>query len=326
MKSIIWNLTRACVWNCSFCCVAAENVSKVNAINELKSSKFSNELDHDSKKRVIDSLTKGKYRIDFSGGELLIDPSNLELIRYASDKLGKENIGISISGAFVDDNVVEMLKDKVNDVEITLDYIPYTFYPLRPVGYHEYAAHAMLKLKKAGIRVGAQTVVTNKNISKEMLFNLFNWLEGNNIDEWSILRFFKSGRGRNNFEPPSHQQYAEMVDYVRKISEGSKLKVNFQYLLPNHENYTYNCRAVKKSIGILPDGIVIGCFWALDQNMKPINEDFILGKVPEQNIEDILNNEKSKKFLQQEKKCAFFCKEVLEDDVEKESIDTALCN
>lgn len=313
MKSIIWNLTRACVWNCSFCCVAAEYIPKFNS-EKNSCTTLESELNYECKKKVIDNLEKGKYRIDFSGGELLIDPCNINLIRYASDKLGKENIGVSISGAFVDDNVVALLKDKVNDVEITLDYVPYKYYQMRPIGYHEYAANAMIKLKKAGIHVGVQTVITKENISKEKLLKLFEWIEENNIDEWSILRFFQSGRGQENFEVPSHRQYVEMVNYVKKITVNSKVKVHFQYLLPNHDGFTLECRAVKKSIGILPDGTVTGCFWALDKNMRPINDEFILGKVPEMSIDEILRNEKSMNFLQSKKKCAFFSQEMLESN------------
>lgn len=313
MKSIIWNLTRACVWNCSFCCVAAKFVPRTNMNKELESSLFEDELDFESKIRVIDQLEKGQYRIDFSGGEMLMNRKNIDLVRYAADKLGNENIGISVSGAFIDDGTIELLKDKVHDVEITLDYIPFNFYSTRPVGYHEYAANAMVKLKKAGIRVGAQTVITKENISKTKILNLFHWLEDNHIDEWSLLIFFKSGRGMGEFAVPTHQEYVEIVDYIKEITKDSNVEVHFQYLLPNHDGYTLECRAVKHSIGILPDGTVVGCFWALDKNMKPTNDRFILGKVPEMSINDILNGVNSKYFLENEKKCAFFNKKVLEN-------------
>ena len=68
------------------------------------------------------------------------------LIEYASRKLGRNNIGVSISGAFLDDELIKRLAKLVHDVEITLDCRPYEFYESRPNGYHEYAAHALAEL------------------------------------------------------------------------------------------------------------------------------------------------------------------------------------
>ncbi|MBD7912400.1 MULTISPECIES: radical SAM protein [Clostridium] len=314
-KSIIWNLTRACAWNCKFCCVSAKYVKDFEKINlgRDENYRFQGELDFNSKVRIIDQLKEGDFRIDFSGGDLLIDPLNLDLIIYASEKLGKENVGISISGAFVTEEIVERLRGKINDVEITLDYLPYYHYKMRPAGYHEYAAKAMKLFESAGFVVGAQTVITKDNISKEKLMNLYSWLEENKIDEWSILRFFSSGRGKYFSElKPTHEEYCQMVDYIKEITAKGNIKVDFQYLLPNHEKYTLDCRAVKRSIGILTDGTVVGCFWALDENMKPVDDRYILGKLPDMNIYDILENKKSKYWLENENSCGFFTYEELE--------------
>ncbi|NUU96929.1 radical SAM protein [Marinitoga sp. 1138] len=316
-KSIIWNLTKYCVWNCQFCCVDAKCIRPFSLINKEEKPDFSydtEELNFKQKIAVIDQLSKGNYRIDFSGGELLIDPMNIKVIQYASKKLGKENIGISVSGAFITDEIVKILKNTVHDVEITVDYLPFKPYNLRPIGYHEYAEYAIKKLKKQGIRVGVQTVLTNANISLKKIYSLYNWIQENNVDEWSILRFFPSGRGQfYEFLTPTHVQYCEIVDYIKNISKNGKVEIKFQYLLPNHEAYTLECRAVKRSIGILPNGTVIACFWALDKNMVPNNDKYILGKVPDEYIEDILKNEKAMEWRNKTHMCNIFTKEILEN-------------
>ncbi len=314
--SIIWNLTRQCTWYCKFCCVDGKytgDLKNVN-INRNKTYKFEDELNFNEKIRIIDQLEKNKYRIDFSGGELLIDPLNIDVILYASEKLGKENVGISVSGAFINDELISKLKDKVSDVEITLDYIPYEYYSLRPVGYHEYAANAMIKLKQNGFKVGAQTVITKENMSYKKLYKLYSWLVENKIDEWSLLRFFPSGRGYKYRDfTPTYSNYCDVVNWIKEISSEKPIEVSFQYLLPNHDKYSLECRAVKKSIGITPSGTVISCFWALDEHMKPKDEKYVLGKLPNQSIEEILN---SKNALEWKKssKCIFFCKDELESD------------
>lgn len=318
MKSIIWNLTRLCPWTCKFCCVAAKHVKNFQKVNIEKDVNYSylDELSFIDKKRVIDQLNKGDFKIDFSGGDLLIDPLNVELVLYASDKLGKENIGLSVSGAFISDDVIARIKDKVNDVEITLDYLPFEFYRTRPVGYHEYAANSIAMLRKEKVRVGVQTVITNDNISKDKILRLYDWIEANKVNEWSLLRFFQSGRGSKFFNiEPTHQQYCEIVDYIKEISKDGNVKVHFQYLLPNHDGYTLKCRAVKRSIGILPNGMVTGCFWGLDENMLPIDKKYILGRVPDMNLYEILNSDAAKYWIDNCHECVFFTYEQLEKGV-----------
>lgn len=315
-RNIIWNLTRCCAWNCQFCCVAARCVRPFGMINKEEDPDFSydgEELTYTQKVEVINQLSRGNYRIDFSGGELLIDPMNIKLIQYASEKLGKENIGISVSGAFITDETVEILKNTVHDVEITLDYLPFKPYELRPVGYHEYAGHAIEKLKKQGVYVGVQTVLTNANISFKKIHLIYNWIKENNVNEWSVLRFFPSGRGQlYESLTPTHSQYCEVVEYIKSISKNGNVEVKFQYLLPNHEGYTLECRAVKKSIGILPNGTVIACFWALNKDMVPNDDKYILGKVPDKHIDDILKGNKAMDWVNECHICDIFTKESLE--------------
>jgi MoaA/NifB/PqqE/SkfB family radical SAM enzyme len=283
-KSIIWNVTRACPWNCKFCCTASTYISHFKQINNKRclDYKFENELRYSDKVKIIDQMYKGDFRIDFSGGELFIDPLNADLILYASEKLGKNNIGVSASGAFVTDDLVRNLRDKINEFEITLDYTPFHYYESRPIGYHEYAQNAIFKLKENGIRVGIQTVLTIDNIDRQSLYTLLQWSESFGVDEWSLLRFFPVGRGSKHSQlTPSYSQYCNAVDYLKSISKDSKVDTHFQYLLPNHSGYTLKCRAVKKSIGILPSGLVVGCFWCLDENMYPKTEDFLENKISE---------------------------------------------
>lgn len=315
--SIIWNLTRLCSWNCRFCCVNAKYQGSLKQVNCAKNVnyKYSNELNYRDKVKIIDQLTPGRFRIDFSGGELLIDPLNIDLILYASQKLGPDSVGMSISGMFLTDELIEKLVGKVNDIELTLDYLPYKPYELRPVGYHEYAAHAVTRLVNSGFRVGVQTVITRENIQKKKIYTLYNWLEENKVSEWSLLRFFPSGRAKKFVNcAPSFDEYCDIVDYIKQITWNAKtLKVHFQYLLPNHDQYTINCRAVKKSIGILPDGTVISCFWALNENMAPTDNEFILGKLPEENIESLLSGSKAGYWKLNDHKCKIFDHETMNE-------------
>lgn len=308
--SIIWNVTSLCSWNCKICCVNAKYVGGLKQVNTEKDSEFSykEELSFEDKKKIIDQLEPGKFKVDFSGGELLIDPLNVDLVVYASERLGADNVGVSTSGTFLTDEVIHKLKGKVRDVEITLDYVPFRGYKLRPVGYHEFASYAIKELKRNDFEVGVQTVLTKCNMEREMLSDLHKWIVENRVDSWSLLRFFPAGRGKYFSEyTPSQEEYKDVVDYIKTISDGGKVDVQFQYLLPNHAKYTHDCRAVKKSIGILPNGTVVSCFWALDEKMKPVRDMFLLGNLPEENIQDVLSNDKACYWKNSEHKCMIFC-------------------
>lgn len=226
-----------------------------------------------------------------------MDPLNVDLVLHASERLGSDNVGLSTSGVFVDD-IIDKLQGKISDIEVTLDAAPFDYYKARPIGYHEYAGNGLINLKKHGFTVGAQTVLTKNNIVPSVINRLFDWLCENNIDKWSLLRFFPSGRGSKFADlTPTYDEYCEVVKHIKSISQNSSdLFVHFQYLLPNHDSYTLSCRAVKRSFGILPDGTVISCFWALDKDNRPMTEEFNLGRVPFQHINDILTSNKANRW------------------------------
>lgn len=308
--SIVWNLTKLCPWACSFCCVNATHVKGKKQVNMARDPLFSvdDELNFKDKCKIIDQLTPGKFSIDFSGGELFIDPCNLDLILYASKKLGSDNIGISTSGIFLTDGDIQKLEGKVKDIELTMDCHPSVKYKFRPDEYHKYAENSIIKLKQHGFFIGVETVLTRGNCSANKLSELFLWLEKNNVNCWSLLRFFPVGRGKKLSDIMlTDHEYCLIVDNIRELTKNSNLDVHFQYLLPNHSGYTTECRCVKKSIGILPNGMVTACFWGLNDKMLPIDNKFILGHLPSENISDILSNKKSLYWSENKHKCFFIC-------------------
>lgn len=220
----IWNVTRVCCWVCRFCCVDAIYIGK-----EQLHSGQQDELIFHEKLSIIDKLSMYNVRIDFSGGESLSNSESLELSKRDSDKIGKQNIGISISGTFLDDETIKKISGLVHDVEITLDCKPFHFYNSRPTGYHEFTGNALARFSKYNVITGAQTIITKENMDHKSITDLFEWLIENNISEWSILRFFPSGRGNKSIElTPSHSDYCRVVDDVKELTKDFKLIVHFQ--------------------------------------------------------------------------------------------------
>lgn len=294
MLNIIWNITRNCPWNCSFCCVNAIYKKDQDVGENI------NEMSLEEKKKFISSLVPGEYKIDFSGGEIFSNPQNIDIIKEASLKLGKENIGISTSGAFLNEEIISDLSNYISDVEFTMDVPPNVTYLYRPNFYHETADYAIKLFKKYHVKVGIQTVLTKENTSLSNLNELNEYIKKNKIDTWSLLKFFPSGRGKAfNHIAISDLDLETVIENIITLSKEENYDLDIQYVLPKTTKDKL-CRAVKKSIGILPTGEVISCFWALNENMTPIDSLYSLGNLNKQTIQEILNNENSKYWKHQQ--------------------------
>ena len=172
-------------------------------------------------------------------------------------------------------------------------------YALRPIGYSMAAAKAVGLLKAAGCAVGLQTVVGSYNNSYTRALAVYAWACDNRVDNWSILRFFPSGRGANYPEAAltdeQCEEYVHMVQHMNaSVAAEHKPQVDFHYLMPGHNKYSEVCRCVRHSIGILPNGGVVACFWALDSNTGAVDPKFQLGNVRDKTLAEILNGEKAR--------------------------------
>jgi MoaA/NifB/PqqE/SkfB family radical SAM enzyme len=79
---------------------------------------------------------------------------------------------------------------------MTMDAHPTYAFPRRPKQYHKGAANAADRLTAKSVRVGMQTILTRDHWQHpELLDDLYDWLCNHGIAEWSLLRFFPSGRG-----------------------------------------------------------------------------------------------------------------------------------
>lgn len=290
--SIVYDTTSLCPWNCSICCMGATSC-KACLENELT---LDQKLDVVRQVREL-SLNGYNVSVDLSGGEIFTNiPDHTKLLQAFSEALGKDKVGVSCSGFNIDKELADFLGKTVSDVEMTMDTPPSVHYKRRPDGYSIAAANAVPLLKKAGCKVGLQTVVSACNSSRENAQAVFSWACENGVDNWSILKFFASGRGaKYQDDVMSDTECANYVHMVREIADSSdalhKPKVDFHYLMPGHEKFNGECRCVRHSIGILPNGMVVACFWALDSCTNAIAPKYLLGNVTKTSLLEILNSE-----------------------------------
>jgi MoaA/NifB/PqqE/SkfB family radical SAM enzyme len=282
---VIWNLTRACPWDCAICCVSGFHVCNTTEyLVQSGTKEKGEELTLAEKLTVLKILADRDFEIDFSGGDPLYYDEDFRVVEQATRWLPSRKIGVSMTGSKITDAKLELLK-KISVIEFTLDNLPEIENPFRPRGYNLASMVAMKKCIAAGIKTKAVTVLYLSTITEKNLESVYRWLCENGISEWELLRFYPVGRATKLAElTPSNQEYLKAMKFLRGLHGFTK--IFFQHSLKILEG-TVKCPAVVDSIGILPDGQVTACAWAIDENCCPF-EGFRLGKLPEDDLDEIL--------------------------------------
>lgn len=302
--SVIFDITKKCPWNCSICCMGALPGREA----------LVGELPLDRKLSLMDDLAEvnqtREVHIDFSGGEIFTNMENVLVVEKAASILGKEKVGISSSGFMMSDNLAERLSHCVNDFEMTMDVLPGRKYMLRPTGYAMAAANALPHLQKYGIKTGIQTVLAHSNCNEENLLELYKYLCKVGVDNWSLLKFYPSGRGAEyKQEILTTEEEAWAINFINKMDSANgcdkKPKIDFHYTMKGHRKYSAECRCVRRSIGIMPDGSVTSCFWAIDSASGIIDPKYLLGSVRDNTVGEILKGEKAAYWMNCVHRCEF---------------------
>lgn len=300
--SVIYDMTKRCPWNCSICCMGA--TSGKNSLGD--------ELDLDRKLSLMEDLAVvdlfRDVHIDFSGGEIFTNMDNILVIEKAAELLDKEKVGISSSGYRIDDAVAKRLSHCISDCEMTMDVVPGQNYHLRPIGYAVAAAKAIPHLQRYGIGTGIQTVLAHSNCNEETLRSLYEYLCDAGVDNWSILKFYPSGRGANYPEEAlTEEEETWAVEFIKSLDaenqSSKKPEIDFHYTMKGHKKYSKECRCVRKSIGIMPDGAVTSCFWAIDSDTGVIDTKYLLGSVKEDSLAEIITGERAAYWMYCTHKC-----------------------
>lgn len=278
----IWNLTNICPWDCKFCCVSAKRAVPVSRKIGLELP--TDELDLTSKMEILHQLVDNGIKIDFSGGDPLYFDDDYAVIGKAVEILPRTMINVSTTGIAFDNRKLNVLS-RVGKVELTLDNLDVTDNSYRPKGYNVSSMRVLKKLASAGIRCSAVTILYPLTMSDDNLRSLYAWLCDNSIPQWDILKFSAVGRGVGSEDlVVSNERYLERMQFIESL--GGSIRIAFQYSLRVLAG-KYTCHAVHESIGILSDGAVVSCAWALDRDGRPL-EGFSFGKLPEDDLGDIL--------------------------------------
>ena len=271
----IWNLTNVCPWNCSFCCMSA--VSAKEAVESVLSLK--------DKMRILDILTENNVKIDFSGGDPLYYPDDFSVVEQATEIMSSEMIDVSMTGVDFSEEKLALIK-KVGKVEVSIDNKPGVVNRFRPKGFNRSAASALRKIVNANVFCSGVTTLYPLTAEKNNLRDLYDFLCEEKVPKWNILRYYLAGKG-NSLEKElymSDERLLEVMSFLESLNGYTKIAFQHSLRILKGE---YKCHAGDKAIGILPDGTVVACGWALDAQSRPL-PGFELGKLPEDDFVAIL--------------------------------------
>ena len=199
---VVWNVTRRCNLRCVHCYSQSEDRG------------YSGELSLDEGKSLIDDLAGfGSPVILFSGGEPLIRPDILDLIRYATQQ-GRRAV-LSTNGTLITPALAEKLKDiGLSYVGISLDGLQETHDAFR--GFSGTFARVMAAIKNCqdvGLKVGLRFTINKRNFKD--IPGIFDLVEEKRIPRICFYHLVYAGRGTDLInEDLDHDRTREVVDLI----------------------------------------------------------------------------------------------------------------
>jgi len=209
---VVWNVTRRCNLRCVHCYSQSEDRN------------YRGELSFDQGKALIEDLAEfGSPVILFSGGEPLIRPDIMDLIRYAAGKALRAVV--STNGTFITAKLAAQLK------EIGLSYVGISLDGLEEVhdsfrGFRGTFARVMNAIKNCqdvGLKVGLRFTINRRNFQD--IPGIFDLVEERKIPRICFYHLVYAGRGTELVnEDLDHDQTREVVnlilDRTKKLHDG----------------------------------------------------------------------------------------------------------
>ncbi len=248
---IIWNITNKCPYSCSFCCL--------NANSSVK------EISLEDKLKIVKNLDSNTIKIDFSGGEPLIDLENLEILNVLSKKFGKEKISITSTGKGLERVDLGKLADYVSEVGFTYDF-PKESFPDRPFEYNKHNLELAREVSARGIETMAQTPLIKPNVAPEIIKEIYLNLNQSKIDKVLLIRFSESGRGVLRKGLSLNQceinKVLKIYKNLEKIYGSPKIKIN-----PSIKGKLIG--RIFTSLNITNQGLLLSNPWSYDSKGNP---------------------------------------------------------
>jgi len=321
---IIWNVTLVCPWDCAICCVDAVHVTKrgqqvllkSHALTVAEETSYKTgtgtafdqamrlrqqqglELDFDGKLRVLDHLKGVLPKIDFSGGDPMSTTENLEVMRIAAERFGKEQITLTATGKGLARCTPEIIIPLIGELNFTYDSVSPDGNDNRPAEYATGNLKKATSFAAAGVKTRGECPLSAQNISDTSLRRIYLDLHFAGIDKLLLMRLFPVGRGAfRASDIPTPAQYRRAINVLRDMeAEFKHPSVKLQCALKffDTQNIAENpCDLVRESFGLMSDGTLLASPWAVGSYGKPLDDVWVLGNLTTTPLQDILESPKA---------------------------------
>ncbi|HOS44634.1 MAG TPA: 12,18-didecarboxysiroheme deacetylase [Armatimonadota bacterium] len=179
---VVWNVGQRCNLRCVHCYAHSRDLE------------YTGELTHEEGRRLLDDLAAfGAPVMLFSGGEPLMRPDILALIRHARER-GMRAV-ISTNGTLITAELAEKLKEfGLSYVGISLDGLEETNDHFRGMkGAFRMALEGIRNCQAAGIKVGLRFTMNRRNVQD--LHGIFDLLHAERIPRICFYHLVYAGRG-----------------------------------------------------------------------------------------------------------------------------------
>jgi MoaA/NifB/PqqE/SkfB family radical SAM enzyme len=280
---LIWNITQACPWNCSFCCINAyylplSSESLETELEKIKRKKV--ELSLEDKLKIVDNLDMENFHIDVSGGEPLLFRENVEIIKKLSRKFGRDNISITTTGRGLALVNKDTLKNIVGEVGFTYDF-PYEPNSLRPKRYNSSNLEQIKQIVEVGgMRTMAQIPLTKLNVYEKIIRDIYGNLADTGVEKLHLMKFFPVGRGAHRLDLSlTEPEYQTAIKIYKEMESSEGPRVYVQTALRNSNKNSSHLNVTSR-------GLLLSDPWAYDHHGEPL-EEFILGDLRYQKFSEI---------------------------------------
>jgi len=273
-------VTNNCPYTCSFCCLDANSSAK--------------DISLEDKLKVIKNLDSKTIKIDFSGGEPLMDLENLEILRILSEKFGREKISVTSTGRGLEKVDLEKLANYVSEVGFTYDF-PRESFPDRPIGYNKHNLELAKEVSKRGIETMAQTPLIKPNTASEIIEEIYLNLNQSKIDKLLLMRFSESGRGASRIDLLLNQKEINnaLKNYNNLEAKYGSPKIK---ITPSIKGESIG--KIFTSLNISNQGLPLSNPWSYGSKGKP-KEYCILGDLTKDKLSEIVGTNIYQRFFTQ---------------------------
>ena len=253
------------------------------------------ELSLEDKLKIVANLDVERVRLDISGGDPLVVTDNLDVLKAASAKLGRDYVTLTATGAGMARIELADLVPLVGEFNFTYDSASIKDVADRPKTYAARNLALGRDLAKLGAATRAEFPITRATSAPDHVARLYMNLHDAGIQKLLLMRLFTVGRGHIAADKTlSPVEYRAVIAQLRSLEREFRMpRVKLQCALRHLEGRPANapvnpCDFVRESFGLTPRGVLLASPWAINGHGEPLDDAFVLGNLVETPLSTLL--------------------------------------